>query len=655
MTAQAESASREADAPPKRSGGVTFRSVLIGVLLIPVNALWITVVEVRWYTLDGTCLPLMITPLFLLFLLVLGNMAWRRARPGRGLDQGEMLVVYIMVVISGVFAAHDTIQNLFGAVGHPGWMASPENRWKELFFQYLPKWLFVFDEKALRGFYAGYSTPWEHGLWRAWVVPLAWWALFLMALVSMMLAINVLLRRLWTEHEKLVFPLVQLPLAMTGEESTGFFRNRLMWAGFATAFAIGTVNGLHLLFPTVPYLDWVKQKDISAWFPSRPWNAMGWKMVAAYPFAIGLGYFMPSDLLFSCWFFFILRLLWEVLGAATGWDAARDKGFPYFREMSSGAWLGLAITLLWAARLHWKRVGAAAWAGSRWKEDPVEARRYRLAFLTLVAGTAFLVAFSLRAGMTLQFVALFFGIYFLLSLAMTRVRAELGSPHEIYFVNPQQILVTLFGTAAIGPANLTILSGMYWLHRCYRSHPMPNQLEAFKMAEGGRVRLGPLVWVTILASVVSIAASYWANLGVTYDAGAQARCYGFKEWVGAESFNRLKTWLDTGAKPETPNLIAFAAGICMVFGLRAMRTAFIWWPFHPAGYALAVSFAMDYFWFAFFIAWVLKVSLIRYGGRKAHAQAVPFFLGLVLGDYTVGSIWALLGPALGVTTYKVFI
>ena len=254
-----------------------------------------------------------------------------------------------------------------------------------------------------------------------------------------------------------------------------------------------------------------------------------------------------------------------------------------------------------------------------------------------------------------MWVELFFGIYFLLSLAMTRVRAELGSPHEIYFVNPQQILVTLFGTSAMGPANLTVISGMYWLHRCYRSHPMPNQLEAFKMAEGGRIRLGGLVGVTILASIVSILASYWANLGVGYDAGAQAKCYGFKQWVGGESFNRLKTWLDVGAKPETPNLMAFAGGTAVVFALRALRTAFIWWPFHPAGYALAISFAMDYFWFAFLIAWVLKVSLIRYGGRRAHAQAVPFFLGLILGDYTIGSLWALLGPALGVATYKVFI
>jgi len=50
-----------------------WRSVLIGALLIPLNVLWVTISEVRWYNLDGTCLPLFIEPVFFLFLLVLAS------------------------------------------------------------------------------------------------------------------------------------------------------------------------------------------------------------------------------------------------------------------------------------------------------------------------------------------------------------------------------------------------------------------------------------------------------------------------------------------------------------------------------------------------------------------------------------------------------
>ncbi len=98
-------------------------------------------------------------------------------------------------------------------------------------------------------------------------------------------------------------------------------------------------------------------------------------------------------------------------------------------------------------------------------------------------------------------------------------------------------------------------------------------------------------------------------------------------------------------------------GIGMVFTsvLMAMRMRFFWWPFHPAGYALAVSFAMDYFWFAFFISWVIKFILLRLGGLGTHRKAIPFFLGLILGDYVMGSIWAIVFPIIGIRGYKIFI
>jgi hypothetical protein len=208
---------------------------------------------------------------------------------------------------------------------------------------------------------------------------------------------------------------------------------------------------------------------------------------------------------------------------------------------------------------------------------------------------------------------------------------------------------------------------MYWFNRCYRSHPMPNQLEAFKMTEGTGVRRSHLVGVIGLATVVGILATYWANLDVTYHSGAMAKCLGFKSWVGEESYGRLATWLQT-PEPRIPSSAAtlcgswltvrmayMIAGALVVMALRGMRGAFIWWPFHPAGYALAVSYAMDYFWFAFFVGWLIKAIFVRYGGMKFHNYVVPFFLGLILGDFVIGSIWAIVCPLIGMQTYKIFI
>ena len=51
----------------------------------------------------------------------------------------------------------------------------------------------------------------------------------------------------------------------------------------------------------------------------------------------------------------------------------------------------------------------------------------------------------------------------------------------------------------------------------------------------------------------------------------------------------------------------------------------------------------------------MKFLIIRYGGISLHRRAIPFFLGLILGDYTIGALWAIIGPILGIPTYKIYI
>src|SRR4051794_15017178 len=73
------------------TGAITARAIALGIPLVAINAYWVTVVEVRWYTLDGTSLPLFITPIFFLFCVCGLNALWRRMARGRGLDTGELL------------------------------------------------------------------------------------------------------------------------------------------------------------------------------------------------------------------------------------------------------------------------------------------------------------------------------------------------------------------------------------------------------------------------------------------------------------------------------------------------------------------------------------------------------------------------------------
>jgi uncharacterized protein DUF6785/uncharacterized protein DUF6784 len=482
-------------------------------------------------------------------------------------------------------------------------------------------------------------------------------------LVFLFGCVTVLLRKAWTENERLAFPIIQLPLAMT-EPGTGFFRNVRMWIGFAIAFTIGLVNGIHELYPTVPNAPWIKLYDVGQFFTVQPWEAIRsyGMQTSLYPFAIGLAYFIPLDLAFSCWFSYLLARGYFVFGRATGLDGpSAAQGWPFLREISGGAWIGVAAAILWTNRRYLANAFDMAFAGGKEAqrlrdEDPVETRRYRFAWIGAFAGLAFLMAWSYFVLAISPVAALaFFGILFALSLAITRVRAEFGTPHEIVFVKPADIMVTLLGTSAVGRENLIGMQTMYWFNRGYRCHPIPNFLEGFKMGEGRDMPFARIVGVFVLAAVVSVVATYVFNYTVTYAAGAAGKAAGYKRWVGEEAFSQLASWLRFGQPAGSTNLWFFAGGLGAVAALAWLRTAFLWWPLHPAGFALGISYAMNYFWACVFVAWLAKLMIVRYGGMNAHKRAIPFFLGLILGDYTIGALWSLLALALEQPTYKIYI
>src|SRR5687767_9339139 len=78
------------EAPPRRvhpadvpvpERGVTWRAILIGTLLIPINTYWIIQVEGIWHTNHATGMSLFWNSVFCIFLLVLLNLVFKRYVP----------------------------------------------------------------------------------------------------------------------------------------------------------------------------------------------------------------------------------------------------------------------------------------------------------------------------------------------------------------------------------------------------------------------------------------------------------------------------------------------------------------------------------------------------------------------------------------------
>ena len=99
---------------------------------------------------------------------------------------------------------------------------------------------------------------------------------------------------------------------------------------------------------------------------------------------------------------------------------------------------------------------------------------------------------------------------------------------------------------------------------------------------------------------------------------------------------------------------ALAGGLLAGF-LAVMRQRYVWWPFHPGGFSIAPTWIVNEIWSSACVAWLLRGLVVRYGGRLGYLLVRPYFLGLILGDYVVGSFWALYGPLQHLQTYKIYI
>ena len=80
-----------------------------------------------------------------------------------------------------------------------------------------------------------------------WMIPTFWWSVFTFALIFVMQCINVIIRKQWTEQERLVYPIVELPYQLA-YNTNRFLRSRAMWWGFGIASIISLVNGINIFF-----------------------------------------------------------------------------------------------------------------------------------------------------------------------------------------------------------------------------------------------------------------------------------------------------------------------------------------------------------------------------------------------------------------------
>jgi len=196
-------------------------------------------------------------------------------------------------------------------------------------------------------------------------------------------------------------------------------------------------------------------------------------------------------------------------------------------------------------------------------------------------------------------------------------------------------VLTLFDSAFMRDQRGLLLTGM---------------LDGLKISDGANVRRRALLPIFVIGILAALALAGYLHLKIPYSrGGVTLYSYVYRD----SSMRALKHYQGAMLNSEPPFWQApvfFSVGVIVTAFLAYMRAMFFWWPLHPLGYALCVSWTSTVFWFSSMVAWLVKVVVLRYGGMRLYIKARPWFLGMILGEFGMAVIWAIIGAITGAPT-----
>ena len=644
------------DTPPAVAG-VSVRSLILAVLLMIPCSLWIQKSEVVEFFCQITESVPSLPAVGVVIALVIAVPIVRRISARLALSRREIIVIYVVIVIAGSLPGPGIARFFLRVTPALFYFATPENDYAT-YQKHIPDWWLPKDPDVLRQFYEG--SPDGSIPWGAWARPLGLWLIFFLAWWITMMCLLIVVRRQWIEKEKLTFPILYLPLELTeGVESRAlvgsFLRNRIMWTGLILAAVYNIANIANAYNPAIKCLG--KYYDIGALFVDRPLSYLRPMTIQYRPDMIGFGYLVSTEVALSIWLFYFLMKGEAVAAGIAGYDLA---GFPFPQEQALGAYVAMAIFLLWIARDQVVAVARRALLGDRSIDDRAEPLGYRWVLVGLVAGVLFCVGWMVRSGMALWVAALYFGLILAVAFTQARVRAETGIPQIWsfpYFQTYKSIKYTL-GTRALlvgGQWNtLTIFTSLVWMSRGYFPAMMGYQIDSFKLADVVGIRRRSMTGVLILALIVGMLAGFWIHLDAWYEYGAGIGG-GWGTGHARNEYDQLKDYALGHVPRDVPRTIMTGWGFALTSSLVLIRSVLLRFPLHPLAFGIIMSYP-EVLWGSFFIVWVVKSLVFRIGGMRTYRRLIPGFIGFALGHFfTAGIAWGIIGTFGGEAAQRYYV
>lgn len=593
-------------------------------------------------------LPL-ISLFFLIVLVFAVNPLLRGSGFGRRLTTTELTVVWVMVSAAASVPGYGLMEFIFPYIAAPLYYATPENQWTELLFPHLKEWLYVSDPIAVRDFWEGLS-PGDTIRWEAWLRPGAFAVGLGLAFFFTVGCWSVIVRRQWIERERYAFPLVQVTYELTHADPAGrglqaTFRSPLFWVGVAIGVVPHLMRGLHRMYPVLP--DFQTHFPLTAYFPNKPWKALvtNWPVYPrVYMSVIGVTYFLQLDVALSLWVFFLFYKFQQVAFSAFAITAISTQ------QQVMGAVLMLAAASLWQARRHLATVIRTGLSPPRADGyDADEPTSYRTALIGMTLGFIAWGGMCIVMGMTPWMAVLFVGLMWIMATTAAWHVANAGCLLVNVGFTPWSFFTMALGSRLLGTSNLIQLSYVRssipnWSSQSLMAYSIQNwRLTDMHRLDARRLRLPQ--WM-IVAVVFACVVTFIATLNSIYHGGGLSKT----EWifrVGARTMQRPERALNNPFPPNLPGIMSAGIGSVVMAFLLFMRHRFLWWPLHPLGYALGVTWAPARLWFSTLLGWSIKLTVLQFAGFGAYRKWRPCFVGMIVGEYGMTVLWNLIGLKTG--------
>lgn len=598
-----------------------------------------------------------------------------------GFSGPQSMYIYAFIMVSTIVFSVGGIRTLLPELTTMTYFADPTNDYEAASQSVMP-WLRVSDTEAVRQFYEGLDQPpaerrssvpvvgrllsgvahsaaLTHAVpWRFWIGPLVVWGGVIFVLFITMQCLAGLFEREWTLSERLPYPLVEIPLGITETRSFGeirFLRDPVMWIGFL----LGCGYGLHemLAATTMSFPPWGRYYGLGRLLTERPWSAAaGGVNIFLMPEAYGLAYFASQEVLLSTAVSWLGYLGFVVMMTALG-RPLQDK---VSADVSLGSFVGFVGAALWLARRPLAETFSAA-LGLRPPNAEDDNLRLWMARGAMI-GLLLLVLFVVAIGLPVSY-AVFFVVMFMISaLGHARVRAMAGAatPWLFPYDNMTNSFVRLFGSQALGPRGVfrpyVAMFHLKWMDRGYTASALAANTESYNMARQGGLVPGGLNALLLAAVPVGIILGFWMHLTAYYESGANV-LEGGKSVGGVRTLYALgdARWATQLAiLPTLANKVSWIAtivGLVITVGTVVLRSNFLRFPFHPAGFVIGMNHG-ERFWAPFLIVWGLKSIMLRTGGVSTYRRLMPAFLGVVIGHFFFTGIVMGLAKMTGLAVFE---